>query len=140
MAGIRTGAVRFQYCAEASVRASVTVTCDRSATVDGTDELAFLGVTLAVEAAPANQNQFLKGANNGAMATNLAACINAHTTLTKFVHASASSADVVITFRIPGEPMNFIPITEVGNGMSLSSALFAGGVGMDSSAVNAFTY
>jgi len=111
----------------ASAFASATVTCTQASAVDGTDEVVIAGTTLAVEAAPANQSEFLKGASNAAFATNLAACINAHTVLQKIVRAKAVTNVCTITCRIPSPLGNLITLTETGNGMVVSGALFTGG-------------
>lgn len=125
---LKTGmAQAYVYSTVGTVRASGTVTCTVASVVDGTDEVVIAGTTLAVEASPATQSEFLKGASNAACATNLAACINAHTTLSKIVRASASAAVVTITAKVPGPIGNLITLTETGNGFAVSGAVLASG-------------
>lgn len=109
------------------------VDCDNSDAVNGTDELVIagaVGATLAVEASPANQNEFLKGATDASFATNLAAAINAHTTLSKLVRAYVATSPTNrchIVARQPGLAGNLITLSETGNGFVLSAAALAGG-------------
>lgn len=123
--GIRRALVRVQ-CFEAA--ASQIVTCTRSATVDGTDELTIGTVVLAVEAAPANESEFLKGATDITMAANLAACINAHSVLSLFVKAASDGISAVtITCLYPGPIGDAISLSETGNGFALTGAALDGG-------------
>ncbi len=109
------------------------VDCDNSDAVNGTDELVVggaTGATLAVEASPATQSEFAKGASDATMATALAACINAHTTLSKLVRAYIATSPtnrVHIVARVPGITGNLITLSETGNGFTLSAAALAGG-------------
>lgn len=130
-------AAAYVYSTVGLVRASQTVTCAQASAVDGTDELTVAGTVLAVEASSANENQFLKGASNSAFATNLAACINAHTTLSKIVRASASGAVCTITSKVPGIIGNLITLAETGNGFTLGGAALAGGT---SNETDSFVY
>jgi hypothetical protein len=108
--------------------ASQTVTCDQSAAVDGTDELKIGSVTLAVEAAPANEDQFEKGADDAEFADNLAAAINAHSVLSQVVRAESDGVDeVTVTCLVPGLMGNQIALTETGSGFALGGAALAGG-------------
>lgn len=125
-----------------SAFASQTVTVSQAAAVNGTDTLVIAGsngATLAVVASPANENQFLKGASNAAFATNLAAAINAHATLSKFVRAKASGAVVTIYSLVPGILGNLITLSETGNGFTLGAAALAGGTS-DEADHHAFGY
>jgi hypothetical protein len=111
----------------ASTFATRNVTCSQAGAVDGTDELTVAGTVLAVEAAPATESEFLKGASNAAFATNLAAAINAHSVLSKIVRAKATAAVVAITSKIPGPIGNLITLAETGNGFTLAGAALTGG-------------
>ncbi len=123
--GVRRAHVRAQVF---SAFASETVACDQSAAVDGTDELTIGTVVLAVEASPANENQFAKGASDIAFAANLAAAINAHSILSLFVKAESDGVDTVTITCLYGGPIgDAIPLAETGNGFTLGGAALDGG-------------
>jgi hypothetical protein len=125
LGGVRRGQVRV---AIHSAFASQTVNCDQSDTVDGTDTLTIGTITLSVEAAPANESEFLKGASDITMADNLAACINAHSILSLFVRAESDGvSDVTITSLYPGPVGDAITLAEAGNGFTLTGAALDGG-------------
>lgn len=123
--GVRRAHVRVQ-CSEAF--ASQVVTCSQAAAVDGTDELTIGTIVLAVEAAPANESQFLKGASDIAMAANLAACINAHSVLSLFVKAVSNGISAVTITCLVGGPIgDAIKLAETGDGFSLTGSALDGG-------------
>jgi hypothetical protein len=123
--GIKRGYVR--VCI-ASATASQTIGCDQSDAVDGTDTVTIAGTTLEVEAAPADQDEFLKGDTDIEFAANLAAAINAHTTLQKIVRAESDGVDTVTVYsKYPGPIGNLIALTEAGDGFTLGGAVLAGG-------------
>lgn len=123
--GVRRALVNVQ-CFDAF--ASQTVGCDESDTVDGTDELTIGTVVLAVEAAPASESEFLKGATDIAMAANLAACINAHSVLSIFLRAESDGVDTVTITCLYGGPIgDAIPLAETGNGFTLGGTALDGG-------------
>jgi len=70
------------------------------------------GVTLTARAAPANEAEFLVGATLADAATNLRACINAHSQLKLLVVASGTAGAVVVTARLPGVSGNSIAVAE----------------------------
>lgn len=114
----------------ASATASQTVTCSYSGVVNGTDELTIAGTVLAVEASPANQSEFLKGSSDATFAANLAACINAHTTLNKIVNAAVTtgaSGIVTIYANVPGPIGNLVTLAKTGNGFTIGAATLANG-------------
>jgi phage tail sheath gpL-like len=123
------------------VAASQTITCAQ-ADATANDTISLLGQTLTAKASGANgTTQFDIGASNSEMATNLAACINANTTLTKYAVASASSAVVTVTLRYRGALGNLMRITSVtvggGTPFTLSgSGYFTSGAGDDSGSVS----
>jgi hypothetical protein len=116
----------------ASAFASAYVDCDTSDAVNATDTLAIagsVGATLAVVASPTTQNQVSKGATDAEFATNVAAKINAHTTLSKIVRAYVTTPTnrVHVVAKVPGLFGNLIALAEVGNGFVLSAAVLSGG-------------
>lgn len=137
--GVRRALVNVQ-CFEAF--ASQTVGCDQSDAVDGTDELTIGTVVLAVEAAPATESQFLKGADDIEFAANLAACINAHSVLSLFVRGESDGVDTVTISCLYGGPVgDAIPLVETGNGFTLGgSALDGGDASLDESQEFTFGY
>ena len=118
LGGNKAAQIRTQI---STAKASFSVGCDLSDAVDGTDELVIGAVTLALEAAPANENQFDGGATDIAYAANLAAAINAHSVLSEFCTAVSDGIDTVtVTCDIPGAIGNQIAISEVGNGFTIT--------------------
>lgn len=141
MSGAAPGTIQTQLCANASVKASATVTCVYASAVDGTDDITIAGSTLSVEAAPSGESQWDSGSSNATMADNLAAAINAHSTISQLVSAASDGVDTVtITALLPGDIYNQIDLAETGNGMTLSGANLAGGSGLDSSTVNSYAF
>ena len=125
LGGVRRAQVKVQCY---SAFASQTVACSQAAAVDGTDELTIGTIVLAVEAASANESQFLKGASDITFAANLAACINAHSVLSLFVRAESDGVDTVtITSLYPGPVGDAIPLAETGNGFTLTGSALDGG-------------
>ena len=111
-----------------SAFASQTVNCDQSDAVDGTDTLTIGTIVLAVEASPANESEFEKGADDIEFAANLAAAINAHSVLSTFVRAESDGvSDVTITSLYPGAIGDAIPLAEAGNGFTLGGTALDGG-------------
>ncbi len=125
LAGSMRGFVRTQV---ASACASATIGCDQSDAVDDTDTVTIAGVELAVVAAPADTSEFAKGADDIEFAANLVDAIHANATLAKLVRATTDGVDTVtVTAIAPGPVGNFLTLTEVGNGFTVSGAVFSGG-------------
>ena len=120
----------------AGVKASATATCG---SVIATDTVVIGGTTLTAVANGATPTavQFRIGTGGGATqdglcATNLAACINANTTLNKFVSASAAAAIVTITALNFGVVGNKITLTSTGGTITVTgSGFFTSGAGDD---------
>lgn len=83
-------------------------------------------VTLTGKDAPSGENQFAANGNDAADATAFAACVNAHSVLSKIVSASANSATVTLTCLIPGVIGNQIALAISAHG-SVSGAVLASG-------------
>lgn len=111
----------------ASACATATVTCAYASASDGADTVVIGGTTLTSATSGNGTTTFTIGSTDAAMATNLAACINANTTLQKIVRASASSAVVTITSVYPGPIGNLVTLTEGGNGCTVSGAALSSG-------------
>ncbi len=111
--------------------ASQTITCDQASAVAATDEVTIGGISCASVAADptVTDGEWLLGADDDAMATNLAAAINGHSTLGLIVSATAASAVVTVTARVPGTLGNLVELSETGNGLTLGAAAMAGGDG-----------
>lgn len=96
------------------------------ASVVATNTIVIGGVTLtAVSSAPTNA-QFLVGSSNSATATNLAAAINANTSLDQVVQASASGAVVTIACIVPGTIGNLVTLSAGGGTITVAAALAGG--------------
>lgn len=111
----------------ASACASTYYTCTWASAVSGTDTATIGGTALVAESSPVDQDDFDIGTTDATMAANLAAAINAHTTLQKIVRASASAAVVTVTSIYPGPIGNFVTTTKSGNGLAVNAAALAAG-------------
>jgi hypothetical protein len=121
--GMRRGLIR---AVVGTARASKAVNCDQSDAVDGTDALTIAGTALSVEAAPASEDEFEKGADDIEFADNLAAAINAHSVLKKLVYAvSDGVSDVTVYSKYPGTIGNLITLSEAGNGLTIAGGATA---------------
>jgi hypothetical protein len=124
LGGNKSAQVRTQI---STAKASFTVTCAfASVTLDATT-LTIGGVTFTVATTPSLETDVANGASNGALATNLAAKINAHSVLSEFCTATASSAVVTVVIDVPGAIGNQIPIAEAQAGFTISGAFPTGG-------------
>jgi phage tail sheath gpL-like len=107
-AGKKAASVDISSSSTAPVAASHTITVSQAA-VTADDTITVLGVTLTAKASGANgTTQFNAITSNAIMATNLAACINANTTLSKYVTATAASEVVTITSNVKGSVGNYL--------------------------------
>lgn len=123
---VRRGYVRVNL-ATAVAEIEVTVSASGGAP---TDTLVIGGVTLTNAASPANESEFADSATDAGLRNSVVACINAHTTLSKFVWAKVTAATKFkIYCKLPGEIGNHIPIAETGNGFTIGAAVLAGGAG-----------
>lgn len=125
--GSYRGFIRSTLCSE---RASGTFT-GTAAAVAPNDTVVIAGTTLTNKASPANQDEFADAATNALLAASLAACINAHTTLSKIVFAvvtNAANGVVTVYSKYPGTIGNLITLAESG-GYTVSGAAMTGGVG-----------
>ena len=135
--GYSHAAVDVQYSTSAPVAASATVTC---ASVAADDTVTLGGVTLTAKASPAGEAQWDQSGNDTADGAALAACINAHSTLSKQFSASAAAGVVTITCLVKGVVGNACSLV-TSNGTRLAatgSGWLAGGTGGATSA--AVTY
>jgi hypothetical protein len=109
------------------VNGSVTATL---ASVVATNTIVINGVTLTASATGNGTTTFTAAAGvaNATAAANLAACINANTTLLNQVYATALAAVVTITCRIPGTLGNLMTFTQTGGTITLSAASPVNGV------------
>lgn len=105
------------------VYASGTAVC---ASVVATNTLVIGGVTLTAVASGPTSVQFVAAGTDAATATNIAAAINALTTLNKVVQASASGATVTIVCLVPGTIGNLVTLSSAGGTITVGSALTGG--------------
>lgn len=133
----RRGKARFQI---ASAQASQTITCTFASAVSATDLIVLGGTTLTAKTTPLSQADFFIGTTDATMAASLAAAINAHTTLSKYVFAvvtTAASGIVTVYSITPGLVGNFITLTKTGNGLAVGGATLLGGL---SDAIKAYGF
>lgn len=89
------------------VAASATATC---ASVADADTITIAGTVLTAKTSPSGSAQWARGVSNTADAAALAACINAHTTVSQYVSATSSGAVVTITANVKGPIGNLITL------------------------------
>lgn len=118
--GIRPAIIQIK---SAAVKATGTVTL---ASHVAADTVTINAVTLTAIASGATSSQYNVGADDTATAVNLAATINAHTTLSTLVSAEAASGVVTLTALIPGAIGNAVTLAISAHG-SVSAARMAGG-------------
>lgn len=93
-----------------AVQASGTMT---GASVVATNAVSVCGVTYTCVNTGAVANQFNKGGSDDATMINLAAAINADTTISKYLSAArTSSAVLTLTSLQPGNIGNFLPFSQ----------------------------
>ena len=108
-----------------AVKASATLT---GTSVIATDAVAVNGLTLTCVASGATSVQFNLGADDAATMANLAAAINANTSLNGIVTASSALTVVTVSAARPGLMGNAITLTSADATIVASAAKLAGGV------------
>lgn len=136
LSGIVSGALNavldIQYSSDDPVAASGTFTLTSAI---ATDAITIGTVTLTASSTPANENQWeIDGADDDADATALAAAINAHSTLSKVVSASASANVVTVSALQKGVVGNQIPISSADATIVASGSFLENGTGGAASA------
>lgn len=105
--GIVRGIIDVQTGSAAPVAASGTITL---ASFADDDTLTIGGVTITGKSSPTTEDHFEIDGNDTADAAALAACINAHSTLSQVLTASSNAAIVTITLKQKGVIGNFFVI------------------------------
>lgn len=124
--GFAKGQVELQTVSSMT-KASGTVT---AASVQAADTVTIAGVELTAHASTQNTTTFALGASNTECAANLATCINANTTINKYVSATSSGAVVTITALEPGVLGNLVSLATSDNTrLAKSATALAGGTG-----------
>ena len=115
------------------VAASATATLTYGSLANNTDTWVGYGVTITCvtgtpAASDATTGQFKKQTDATVSAANLAATINAHPTLLKYVSATSSAGVVTITSNTKGAVGNFLT-THTSAGTGIANAAYSGGLG-----------
>ncbi len=127
--GLEPANFTLQTSANAPVQASSTFTLTYGSLVSGTSTVVVGATTLTAETSPSGQAQWAIGANLTNATANLAACINANTTLNKFCSAAVTSSGVVtVTALVPGVIGNFVTTTG-GTGIVAAHTTLVNGAG-----------
>jgi hypothetical protein len=130
--GLRSGMIRgrldVQLSGAAPVAASGTITL---ASFANDDTVVIGGVTLTGKSSPTTENHFEIDGNDTADAAALAACINAHSTLSKVLTATSAAAVVTLTCRVKGVVGNFIIMSQTGNHATLAQLASGAGGAQD---------
>lgn len=118
----------------ALARASATCTV---ASIQADDTVTINGVTLTGKSSPSGESQFDSDGSDTVVATALAACINANSSLTGICTASNVADVVTISAYCKGLIGNAITLASSnGSRLAVSAARLAGGTGMGESPVN----
>lgn len=112
------------YLSTTVVQASGTITL--SSFVDA-DTVTINGTLLTGKNSPSGSAEFLIGLTDTLTAVNLAACVNANTTLNKQVVATSSGAVVTITALVPGAFGNLGTLAISAHGSVSGGGLLSGG-------------
>lgn len=126
VAGLFPSNVDFDV-ATSAVSSTGTVTF---ASAINNDTVTIAGTVLTgVTGTPSGQAQFKLGVSNTADAAALAACINANTTLNKYVSATSLNAVVTITSLVQHVTANLITLASInGSRLAVSGATLSGAV------------
>lgn len=126
-AGVAAGEVQVSHSSSNPVAASASIVITHADLADA-DTITVCRQTITAKTSGANgTTQFNIGADASADATALAACINANTTLSKYVTASANSNTVTVTAKVKGAWGNLLSITSSDNAYAITD--FASGTG-----------
>lgn len=122
-----------------STKASATVTCDQ-ASVSAPDTITIGDTVLTLVASSPGTDEFLAGASDTEMATNLAAAINAQASLRQVLAATSAAGVVTITASEPGVFGNLIKLeTDNASAFTLSATSLSGGTGTEELAPTTYT-
>jgi phage tail sheath gpL-like len=136
-AGHITGDTVDLHTSASNLVAAAGAIAPTQANVDDGDTVTIGGVVLTAKASGANgTSQFNKGANLAATCTNLADCINANTTLSKHLVASAGATSVAITARLKGSIGNLI-VMATSDATAFALTQLTGGTGGPETAAQA---
>lgn len=128
VAGGKHASIDISSSTDAPVAAAGSI-APTQANVDADETVTIGGVVLTAKASGANgTTQFNKGANLAATCTNLAACINANTTLSKYLTATASSTAVALTCKQKGGIGNLI-VMSTSDATAFTLTQLTGGAG-----------
>lgn len=118
----------------APVAASATLTLVSAV---ATDEITIGPVTFTATSTPSAETDWeIDGATDADDATSLAAAINAHSTVSQVVTASAASNVVTVTCNFKGVVGNFINISSADATITASAANLGSGAGVTSDPTN----
>lgn len=127
--GLDAASLDVQTSAAAPVAASGTITLTY-ASMANLDTLTVAGVTLTCVTGTPSGAQFKKVTDGPTTAANLVALINANTSTSKYVIASAVASVVTVTCLVKGEIGNLVGLaTSNGTGAAVSAATLASGAG-----------
>lgn len=106
------------------------------ASIQADDTITINNVTLTGKSSPSGESQFDSDGTDTVVATAIAACINANSSLTGIVTASSSGAVVTVSAYIKGLIGNAITLASSnGTRLAVSAARLASGTGMGEAAV-----
>lgn len=107
------------------------------ASIQADDTITINGVTLTGKSSPSGESQFDSDGSDTVVATAIAACINANSSLTGIVTATSSAAVVTVSAYCKGLIGNAITLASSnGSRLAVSASRLAGGTGMGETSVN----
>lgn len=125
--GANQGTVDVQSSSDDPVAASGTLTL---VSAIATDAVTIGKTTLTASSTPANENQWeIDGASDTLDAASLAACINAHETLSLIVTATSATNVVTVTAKQKGVLGNHIALSSADATITASATYLADGAG-----------
>lgn len=125
ISGAQQGTVNIYADSADPVQASATATV---VSVVAGNTITIAGTVLTAATAPANESEFITG-TDAVNAAALAACINAHSVLSKIVSATSSAGVVTISCVVPGPLGNLVTVAKSGAPITISGAALSGGAG-----------
>lgn len=129
LGGLENVSTDWQYSSADPVAASQTITLSY-ADIANNDTVTVAGSVLTCVTGTPTTAQFKKQTSATVTASNLAAAINAHATISKYVSASSSGGVVTVTCLVKGEIGNLVTLaTSNATGFVLGASALASGTG-----------
>lgn len=126
--GVRAGNVWASVVDDSGTKPAGNIVCTQANAAGDTITFTWgtKTVVLTEAAVPANENQFFRGASDNACATNLRACIVAHSILGRLYTVGGATNNVALTSKFPTQLMEDMALT-TNDGTAFAFTQFTGG-------------